>query len=52
MLDNAPYHSSKVMMEFYELHQLPVMFTAPHSYAASPVELMFAHFKRADINPE
>jgi len=39
------------MLEFFELHQLPVMFTASHSYTASPVELFFAHFKRADINP-
>lgn len=51
LLDGAPYHTSKQMLEFYEEHQLPIMFTAPHSYAASPVELFFAHFKRADINP-
>ena len=51
LLDNAPYHTSKVMMEFYEDHQLPIFFTAPHSYSASPVELFFAHFKKADINP-
>jgi len=51
MLDGAPYHQSNLMMEFYEDHQVPIMFTGPHSYAASPVELFFAHFKRADINP-
>ena len=27
------------------------MFTGPHSYSASPVELLFAHFKADDINP-
>jgi len=51
VLDNAPYHCSSSMMEFYEAQRLPIMFTGPHSYAASPVELFFAAFKRADINP-
>ena len=51
MMDNAAYHTSNAMMEFYEKHQLPLLFTGPHSYAASPVELFFAHFKKADINP-
>jgi hypothetical protein len=30
---------------------VPVIFTGPHSYAAAPIELLFAHFKAADINP-
>ena len=51
MLDNAPYHTSKDMMAFYERNRLPILFTGPHSYAASPIETFFAHFKRADINP-
>ena len=51
MMDNAPYHTSSTMMAFYEEHQLPILFTGPHSYAALPVELYFAHFKRYDINP-
>ena len=49
MLDNASYHTSASMMDFYEKYQIPVIFTGPHSYAASPVELFFAHFKKADI---
>ena len=36
---------------FYEKHQVPVMFSGPNSYAASPVELFFAAFKRDDVNP-
>ena len=52
MMDNAPYHTSAAMMEFYEEQQLPIIFTGPHSYSASPIELFFAHFKRADINPD
>ena len=51
MLDNAPYHTSNEMMQFYERNRLPILFTGPHSYAASPVETFFAHFKRTDINP-
>lgn len=52
MLDNAPYHTSKQMMEFYEQNDLPIMFTGPHSYSASPVELFFAAFKKENINPD
>ena len=51
MLDNAPYHTSAVMMEFYEKLSIPIIFTGPHSYSSSPVELFFAHFKREDMNP-
>ena len=52
LLDGAPYHTSEVMMEFFKEHQVPVMFTGPHSYDASPIELFFAAFKSKDVNPE
>ena len=52
MLDNAAYHTSNTMTEFFRKHQLPICFTAPHSYAASPIELWFAHFKKGDMNPQ
>ena len=51
MSDGAPYHTSKDMMDFYKKHQVPILFTGPHSYAASPIELFFAAFKRDDLNP-
>jgi transposase len=51
LLDGAPYHTSAAMMEFYQKHCIPVMFTGPHSYDASPIELFFAAFKSKDINP-
>ena len=51
MLDNAPYHSSPSTLRVLEKLKIPVLFTGPHSYDASPCELFFAHFKRADINP-
>ena len=50
--DGAPYHHSSTMMNFYRDNQVPIMFTGPHSYDASPIELFFAAFKRQDINPE
>ena len=35
----------------YKKLKIPILFTGPHSYDAAPVELYFAHFKAADINP-
>ena len=51
VLDNAPYHTSQVTIDLFKNLRLPICFTGPHSYDASPCELMFAHFKAADINP-
>ena len=51
MLDNAPYHRSKVTLKMLRDNGVPVIFTGPHSYDASPVELYFAAFKQSDINP-
>ena len=31
--------------------QLPTMYTAPYSYSAAPVELVFAALKLGDLNP-
>ena len=50
-LDNAPYHKSDATMKMFKELRLPICFTGPHSYAASPCELMFSHFQAADINP-
>ena len=30
MVDNAPYHRSKLMMEKYELLKVPLMFLGPY----------------------
>jgi transposase len=30
MIDNAPYHRSKIMMEKYGLLKVPVMFLGPY----------------------
>ena len=42
MMDNATYHKSSSALKLYESLRIPIMFTAPHSYDASPCELFFA----------
>ena len=49
--DNAKYHASKSTLRVIRELRIPFFFTGPYSYDASPCELWFAHFKRADINP-
>ena len=51
LLDNAPYHKSTAMLTMFEELDIPLLFTGPHSYSAVPIELWFAAFKAADINP-
>ena len=51
ILDNAPYHTSTATMNHLKALDVPVLFSGPHSYSASPVELWHAAFKRDDINP-
>ena len=51
MCDGASYHTSEVMRNFYKTNNVPLLFTGPHSYAASPIELFFAAFKKGDVNP-
>ena len=64
-MDNAKYHRSKETLALLEDLQLPLIFTGPYSYDAgkstssylissfvlAPCELLFAHFKKVDINP-
>ena len=51
LLDGAPYHTSKVTKEILDELEIPTMYLGPHSYDAAPIELFFAWFKSADINP-
>ena len=50
-MDNAKYHTSPATVKVLKELNIPICFTGPHSYDASPCELMFAHFKADDINP-
>ena len=51
LMDNARYHWSKATTRVLKALNVPVLYTGPHSYAASPCELWFAAFKSRDINP-
>ena len=51
IMDGAPYHTSNATLDLLKQLDVPVMFLGPHSYDASPIELFFAWFKSADINP-
>ena len=51
MLDNASYHKSDSALRVLRDLDIPVIFTGPHSYLASPCELLFAALKKDDINP-
>ena len=51
LLDNAPYLTSESSIDLMEGLNIPLLFTGPHSYDAAPIELLFAAFKSADINP-
>ena len=47
--DNAP--SNKLTIELMRELNIPIMFTGPYSYDASPCESWFALFKKVNINP-
>ena len=51
IVDGAKYHQSKDFLEVAADLRLPYMLLGPHSYDVAPCELVFAHFKKADINP-
>ena len=47
IIDNAAYHRSKMTMEAIESLRIPVLFSAPYSAVALPLELFFGAVKRA-----
>ena len=51
VVDGAKYHQSQAFLIIAAELRLPYMLLGPHSYDAAPCELLFAHFKKADINP-
>ena len=52
LLDNATYHRSKVLMKLINNVGIPTMFLAPYTPMLAPVELVFAHLKKGELNPE
>ncbi len=51
LLDGASYHKSESTRAAFEDLKVKVILSAPYSYSAAPVELFFAYFKKANINP-
>ena len=45
LLDNATYHNSADARAFFKQMELPIMYTAPYSYSAAPIELLWASLK-------
>ena len=52
LLDNAAWHTSPCMRQRLAKMQLPIIFSGPYSYAAAPVEMLFAALKLGELNPE
>ena len=42
LVDNAPYHSGEEIREYMHKMQIPIMYSAPYSYAAAPIETLFS----------
>ena len=51
LLDNASYHTSSKALAMFKKHEIPLIFTGPHSYDAAQIELLFSAFKSVDVNP-
>ena len=50
--DNARYATSEEMREYFRKMAAPVLYSGPYSFSAAPIELLFGHVKRGDVNPE
>ncbi len=52
LLDGARYHTGEEIREYIRKMQLQVVWSAPYSYAAAPIELLFGGLKFGELNPE
>ena len=52
LLDNAAWHTNPLMKQRLTTMELPIIYSGPYSYAAAPIELVFAALKLGDMNPE
>ena len=50
LLDGALYHINPEIQEHLRCLQMPVLYTAPKAYDASPIELFWAYLKNQDLN--
>ena len=52
LLDNAPYHVGTEARSYLRKMQIPIMYTAPYSYSASPIEMLFSILKLGELNED
>ena len=52
LLDGARYHTGEEVREYLQKMQLRVVWSAPYSYSAAPIELLFGGLKFGELNPE
>ena len=52
LLDGAKYHTSQATRELFKRLDVDVVYTGPYSYDSSPVEQLFCHLKRGNLNPD
>lgn len=50
--DNAPTHANDTTLKLLEKLNVQVLYTGAHSFAASPIELLFSALKATDMNPQ
>ena len=52
LLDNAAWHTGKLMKKRLAKLGVPVIYSGPYSYSAAAVESVFAALKLGDLNPD
>ncbi len=52
LMDGAKYHTGEEVREYIHKMQLPVIWSAPYSYATAPIELLFGGLKFGELNPQ
>ena len=51
-LDGAGYHKSREVRDYYQSEGIHVILLGPYSYLVSVQELVWAHLKTVNCNPE
>ena len=51
LFSNASYHTCDETLKHLAFLRMEVIFSGPYSYSTAPCELLFAHFKRGELNP-
>jgi hypothetical protein len=51
LLDGASYHRSKETRTYFDRLGLKLMLSAAYSYSGAVAEMLFAYFKKVELNP-